>query len=148
MSDYKVTVSKTAFPLSMTYVFYAEPQRVFDAFTQKEIVATWCDGGGFMEPVTQGNLEFFNGWVKGNVLAADRSKGVLEFTWRPTEWDRKVQDSFVHIMLKPHPAGTEIQLEHGGFPSMEESDKHYAGWMDYVFEPMNDMFTGISPLAD
>jgi uncharacterized protein YndB with AHSA1/START domain len=143
-----LAISRTAFPLTMQYVFYADMHKVFDAFTQKALVDRWCDGGGFVDPVENGVVEFFNGWVKGVVKEADRMKGLLIFTWKPSEWDRKLPESIVRIQLNPHPAGCEINLEHGGFPSREESDKHLEGWTDHVFEPMNDFFTGISPLSE
>jgi uncharacterized protein YndB with AHSA1/START domain len=140
--------ARTSFPLSLQYVFYADTLQVFDALTKKELVDRWCDGGGSVEPVQGGAVAYFNGWVLGTVQEADRLKGVLAFTWKPSEWDRKLPESIVRIQLKPHPAGCEIFLEHGGFPSREESDKHVGGWTDYVFEPMNDFFTGIAPLAE
>jgi len=147
MSEVKV-IARTAFPLALQYVFYADRHQVFDTFTRKELVDRWCDGGGFADLVENGVAEYFNGWVKGTVKVADRLNGILVFTWKPSEWDRKLPESIVSIQLKPHPAGCELFLEHGGFPSREESDKHAAGWTDYVFEPMNDFFTGISPLAE
>lgn len=147
MSDSQ-TLARTAFPLSLQYVFYADMFQVFDAFTKKELVDRWCDGGGSVDPVQDGVVSYFNGWVNGTVKLVDRMKGVLVFTWKPSEWDRKLPESMVSIQLKPHPAGCEIFLDHGGFPSREESDKHLGGWTDYVFEPMNDFFTGIDPLAE
>ncbi|MBK9318518.1 MAG: hypothetical protein IPM91_06620 [Bacteroidetes bacterium] len=40
-----------------------------------------------------------------------------------------------------HAAGTDVVLIHTDFPSQEEADKHGNGWIDYVFDPMNDYFT-------
>ncbi|MFN5323752.1 MAG: SRPBCC domain-containing protein [Bacteroidota bacterium] len=146
MSVNELSVSRKPFSFTIQFVIYAEPLRVFDTLTLREVVSTWCDGGGFIETVKDGQMEWFGGWVKGQVMEADRHSGILFFTWKPQEWDNKTPDSWVRLSLKPHPAGSEVTLEHGGFPNKEESDKHQNGWTDYVFEPLNDLFTGVSPL--
>ena len=140
------SISRKPFHFTITYVLYADVARIFDTLTQREAVATWCEGGGGMNPVPEGEMDWFGGWVKGTVVDADRGNGRLVFTWKPSEWDKKSPESVVRILMKPHPAGTELLLEHGGFPSKEESDKHASVWTDHVFEPLNDLFTGISPL--
>ncbi len=146
MSAVGVSIIRKAFPITLQYVLYADPLKVFDTLTVKEIISTWCDGGGKIDSVKDGDMEWFGGWATGKVLEFDRAQGLLSFTWRVTDWDKKTPDSFVRIQLKPHAAGTAVTLEHGGFSSKEESDKHASGWMDYVFEPLNDLFTGVSPL--
>ncbi|MEY3342905.1 MAG: hypothetical protein RL090_589 [Bacteroidota bacterium] len=146
MSAAEVSIVRKAFPISLQYVLYADPIKVFDTLTVKEIISTWCDGGGKIDSEKDGDMEWFGGWATGKVLEYNRGKGLLSFTWRTTDWDKKAPDSFVRIQLRPHPAGTEILLEHGGFFSKEESDKHASGWTDHVFEPLNDVFTGVSPL--
>lgn len=146
MSAAEGSIVRKAFPISLHYVLYADPLKVFDTLTVKEIISTWCDGGGKIDSAKDGDMEWFGGWATGKVLEFDKAKGLLSFTWRITDWDKKAADSFVRIQLRPHPAGTEIFLEHGGFFSKEESDKHASGWTDHVFEPLNDVFTGVSPL--
>ena len=146
MSSTEVSILRKAFPITLQYVLYAEPLKVFDTLTSKNLVATWCEGGGCIDSQASGNMEWFGGWASGKVLEFDRLKGVLSFTWRTSDWDKKTPDSFVRMQLKPHAAGTEVTLEHGGFSSKEESDKHAAGWTDHVFEPLNDLFTGVSSL--
>jgi hypothetical protein len=49
--------------------------------------------------------------------------------------------SIVKYTFKQHAAGTEVLLEHTQLPNAEEADKHNSGWIDYVFEPLNDYFT-------
>jgi uncharacterized protein YndB with AHSA1/START domain len=65
----------------------------------------------------------------------------LSYSWKPAEWDKKALPSKVVYSFNKHSAGTEIILEHTDLPSAEEASKHKDGWIDYVFEPLNDYFT-------
>ena len=91
-----------------------------------------------MEHKVDGDVELFDGWVKGKVVVFDSRGKKLAYTWKPSEWSAKTAPSLVEITLKPHQAGTEILIHHSGFPSQTEADNHLNGWTDYVFEPLND----------
>ena len=134
-------VKPLAYSVTMKYVIYASPEKVFEALTMEGIMSAWCDGGGKVEPKAGGDVEMFGGWVKGKVVTFDKKGKKLSYTWKPAEWDKKAEPSLVEYQIKPHAAGSEIQLVHTGFPSQEEANKHRDGWTDYVFEPLNDYFT-------
>ncbi len=136
-----VTTGSKTFSISMAYIIYATPEKVFDALTQEGIISQWCDGGGKVDLKIDGEVELFDGWVKGKVVSFDKKKKKLSYTWKPSEWDKKTTPSLVEYELKSHSAGTEVILNHSGFPSPEEATKHENGWTDYVFEPLNDYFT-------
>ena len=129
--------SKT-FAISTSYILYAPPAKVFEALTQEGIIGQWCDGGGKVDGKVDGEVELFGDWVKGKVVVFDSRGKKLAYTWKPSEWPAKTAPSLVEYTLKPHPAGTELIVEHSGFPSQTEADKHLSGWTDYVFEPLND----------
>ena len=129
------------FAVSVSYVIYATPDKVFDALTNEGIIGQWCDGGGKVAHEVDGDIELFDGWVKGKVVTFDKKKKKLSYTWKPKEWDKKTAPSLVEYTFKTHAAGTEVTVEHSGFPSKEEADNHLRGWTDYVFEPLNDYFT-------
>lgn len=126
--------------IKLNYVVYSTPDKVFEALTDSKIIARWCEGGGKVSSDVGGIFEFFDGWVKGEVNAYNPGKK-LSYTWKPGEWDKKTPPSLVTYLFHKHAAGTEIILEHSDFPSQEEADKHQSGWVDYVFEPLNDYFT-------
>ena len=131
---------KKAITISVSYVIYAKPSDVFDALTKATIIEKWCDGGGSVELKEKGKVELFGGWVKGSVIEFSKKEKSLRYTWKPSEWDKKSDESVVQYFLKTHPAGTEVLIEHSGFPNQTEADKHLSGWTDYVFEPLNDYF--------
>ncbi len=126
------------FAITISYILYAPPAKVFNALTQEGVIGQWCDGGGKVEPKIGGAVELFDGWVKGEVVAFDSKTKKLSYTWKPSEWAKNTEPSLVEFTLKPHEAGTELQVIHSGFPSQEEADKHRSGWTDFVFEPLND----------
>ncbi|MBK8872619.1 MAG: SRPBCC domain-containing protein [Bacteroidetes bacterium] len=65
---------RKTFALSMKYILYASPEKLFDALTKESLISEWCDGGGKMEPKVDGNFELFDGWVKGKVVVFDPKK--------------------------------------------------------------------------
>ena len=123
-----------------TYVVYASPEKVFEALTDSGIIAAWGGGLAVVEHKKGGKFEMFDGWVKGEVVTFIRGKE-LGYTWVPSEWKKKITPSLVLYKLKAHPAGTEIILEHTGLPTEEEANKTESGWVDFVFEPLNEYFT-------
>ena len=132
------TSTHHAFAIQVKYVLYAEPSKVFDALTLEGMISGWCDDGGKVGAGSGDPVEMFGDWVKGEVVINDKKKLKLSYTWKPAEWDKKTPVSQVSFEFKKHPAGTEVTVEHSGFPNQKEADNHRKGWVDYVFEPMND----------
>jgi uncharacterized protein YndB with AHSA1/START domain len=128
------------FSLKLKYVVYASPDKVFEALTEPSIISKWSGSKGKVSEKVGGEFELFDGWVKGEVLIYKPGKK-LSYSWKPSEWDKKTPASIVTCSFSEHKAGTEITLEHTNFPSGEEAAKHKDGWIDYIFEPLNDYFT-------
>jgi len=133
-------MSEKKFSLNLKYVIYASPEKVFEALTESSVISKWSESKGKVSEKIGGEFELFDGWVKGEVLVYKPAKK-LSYSWKPAEWDKKTLPSIVLYTFNVHSAGTEIILEHTGFPSAEEAAKHKDGWIDYVFEPLNDYFT-------
>ena len=135
-----IKTSDKKFSIKKTYVVYASPEKVFEALTDPGLIAAWGGGLSIVENKTGGKFEMFDGWVKGEVHNFKPGKE-LSYTWKPEEWKTKTPHSLVTYKFMPHPAGTDVILEHTGLPSQEETDKHSDGWMEFVFEPLNEFFT-------
>ncbi len=140
------TISKSAgnpaaaHSISMRHVIYGQPKQVFEAFTEPALVLQWCEGPGHVMPRAGGEFSYFDGWVKG-VVRAYEPPHRLVITWKPSEWGKKTPPSEVTLLFRHHAAGTELTVEHSGFPDADEAEKHRSGWIDHVFEPLNDYFT-------
>ena len=139
-------MSEKNFSIKLKYVIYAPPSKVFEALTKSSTISKWSGQSGKVSPEKNGAFELFDGWVKGEVKEFNPAKK-LSYTWKPAEWDKKTTPSLVTYVFKEHKAGTEIFLEHSGFPNKEESEKHESGWIDYVFEPLNDYFVSIAEIS-
>ena len=133
--------SPKGFSAVVTYIIYAAPDKVFDALTQEGLIGEWCESGGMVEPVSGGKFRLFGEWVTGEVVKFNKKNRQLSYTWKPSEWEKKTAPSVVDYTFHKHPAGTEVIVEHTHLPSQSEADTHAAGWIDYVFEPLNDYFT-------
>lgn len=132
--------AKDGFSIKTSFIIYATPDKVFEALTDTGIIAAWSGEIGVVENKAGGKFELFDGWVKGEVITFKPRKE-LSYTWKASEWSKNTPASIVKYTFKEHAAGTELFLEHTQLPSTEEADKHNSGWIDYVFEPLNDYFT-------
>ena len=126
--------------LSMEYIVYAPAKDVFDALTMPSLVVQWSGEEGMISDQVDGTFKWFGGWVAGTVKKFKPSE-LLVFTWKPSEWDKKTDPTTVTIKFQPHEAGTKLLLNHEGFPNTDEAEKHKSGWVDFVFEPLNEFFT-------
>ena len=131
---------KEGFTINTSFIIYATPDKVFEALTDSGIIAAWSGEMGVVENRSSGKFELFDGWVKGEVITYKPGKE-LSYTWKAKEWTKGTLPSIVKYVFKEHAAGTELFLEHTQLPSAEEAEKHHNGWIDYVFEPLNDYFT-------
>lgn len=127
------------FTSQLKHIVYATPEKVFEALTQKSIIEKWIEGSVEFELKLDGKVSLFDGWVKGNVLSFEKGK-TLSYTWKPKEWDKKVQHSMVEFIFKKDKAGTEVAIKHYDFPTQKEAESHKEGWINYVLDPLNDYF--------
>jgi uncharacterized protein YndB with AHSA1/START domain len=128
-----------SYSLKTDYIVYATPEEVFEALTDVGIIAAWGGGLSVVDTKPGGPFEMFDGWIHGEMTAYEPAK-LLGFTWKPEEWKKGVKASEVTMKFRKHAAGTQVLLEHTNFPNQEEADKHTSGWIDYVFDPLNDYF--------
>lgn len=127
------------FSTHLTYLVYAQPEEVYDALTNPALMAQWIEGDFAFELKENGNIAFFDGWVKG-VLEEFVPNKTLSYTWKPNTWDKKTKPSIVDIRFSKVAAGTQVEITHTQFPSAEEASKHHEGWITYFLDPLNDYF--------
>ncbi len=123
------------------WLIYAKPDAVFDALTNNKTLNRWSGGKSFVDLKKGGKVEMFDGWATGNVMSFEKGKS-LTYTWKIESWGKKATPSIVEYTFSKHKAGTELIIKHSGFPNMEEASSHKQGWETYVFDPLNELFTG------
>lgn len=124
---------------NLTYIVYAEPEKVFEALTNEAIIEKWSEAKACVEPKPGGRFEMFDGWVNGEV-ANYNPPFTFSHTWKPAEWKPKTKASVVVFNLEKHKAGTLVNLVHSGFPDQQQADSHKEGWINFVLDPINDFF--------
>jgi uncharacterized protein YndB with AHSA1/START domain len=120
--------------------FPCSPDVVFKAFTGTRQIAAWSGQQGKIQRTIGGKIEFFDGWVKGTVLAYEPGKQV-SFTWKPVEWPDESKSSVVSCTFKPSRSGSIFTIKHSGFPNDAERQSHKGGWTEFVFEPLKTYLT-------
>jgi uncharacterized protein YndB with AHSA1/START domain len=129
--SYSTTVSR---------VFAAPRDFVFDAFTKPELLRKWWGPEGFtlsdveIDLRVGGTVRFEksgNGMVVTVVgrITSFEPGATLGYTWAWLGDDGKPQDeTYVAISFSDHADGTEVVLTHTGFADQHAADQHNRGW--------------------
>ncbi len=127
--------------LEMERLIPAPPERVFEYWTEPELVAKWFGPGDFDVPSSQLDLRPGGKWrttirspegklrsVSG-VYSAIEPPRRLVFTWA---WDDddgvRGHETQVTVTLEPTPGGTRLRLVQEDFQTREVRDRHNGGW--------------------
>lgn len=124
--------------LSLTRVFAASPEAVFDAWFTREQWQAWIgpEGGRCDVPVLEPHvggryrltMHLGDGReipVEGIFREVDRPNA-LAFTWG---WALSGNpDTLVRLTFRAVPGGTELTLVHEGLPTPEDRSGHGKGW--------------------
>ena len=54
--------------IKIEWLIYAEPEKVFDALTNPDIISQWSGESAAIELKEGSDMELFGGWVKGEVI--------------------------------------------------------------------------------
>lgn len=129
---YSTTVSR---------VFNAPRDFVFDAFTKPELLRRWWGPEGFtlvdvaMDLHVGGRYRFDKKspdgtvhTVSGRITSCEPpTKLGYTWAWTDTEGDGS-EETYVAIVFADHPDGTEVTLTHTGFATDQAADMHNRGW--------------------
>jgi uncharacterized protein YndB with AHSA1/START domain len=113
----------------------ANPETVFDFFTDPDKMIQWMGRSAELEPRPGGSLRCdINGRsvASGEYVEVDRPRKVV-FTWG---WEGEDQvtppgSSTVEVLLAPEGDGTHLRLIHRDLPSAESAERHSHGWRHY-----------------
>jgi len=129
-----------------TWFFQQPPAEVWEYLTKPELIEQWlmkCD----FKPVAGHKFQFIN---KAKIDAYCRVLEVvpdklLSYSWKKGKSEEEFTvDSVVTWTLTAKNGGTELQLQHNGFITLEDQTAHNNGW-DYC---MNRMTQLINPSSN
>jgi uncharacterized protein YndB with AHSA1/START domain len=125
-----------------TWFFQQSPSEVWNYLTKPELIEQWlmkCD----FQPVVGQKFQFIN---KSKIDAYCQVLEIiplkkLSYSWRKGKSEDEITvDSVVTWTLTDKDGGTELQLRHNGFITVDDYNAHSAGW-DYC---MNRMIENIN----
>ena len=142
-----MTTTATARPEPETYsttvsrVFAAPRDFVFDAFTKPKLLRKWWGPEGFtlsgveMDLRVGGAVRFdktsgdgMTVTVVGRITSYEPASK-LGYTWAWLDDDGQPRDeTYVAIAFADHADDTEVVLTHTGFADVESADQHNRGW--------------------
>ena len=127
--------------LEMERLIPAPPERVFEYWTEPELVAKWFGPGEFDVPSSQLDLRPGGKWrttirsPEGELRTVSGVYSTIEpprrlvFTWA---WDDdngvRGHETQVTVTLEPTPGGTRLRLVQEDFQNREVRDRHNGGW--------------------
>jgi uncharacterized protein YndB with AHSA1/START domain len=148
MSDVSVNVESNR--LSIKQTFNAPIARLFDCFTQPELLSQWHAPSDTMTTTAEVSLK-----VGGNYRIAMTDSdgkvhtaigvfqeidepGKLVYSWRWEGGDGP--DTLITVLFKEVGAKTEVELTHTGFTVDEEAQHHSQGWQG-IFGQLDGFLT-------
>ncbi len=124
--------------LILKRVIAARRERVFDAWTQPDLMREWlCPDDSFTVAIAEVDLKVggkFRIGMKPPDAGVHVAKGVyreirrperLVFTW---SWEHDPIDTLVSLTFTDLGDATEVALKHERFPTTEHRDDHAKGW--------------------
>lgn len=123
--------------LEITKLLAATPSRVFQAWTDPQIVGRWFGPGAFTAAATEPDAR--PGGNRIEMSDPEGAKYTAVGVYREVEKDARLVFSFswegsdgpetqVTVTLRPQRDKTELVLVHEGFPTAEIRDRHVHGW--------------------
>ena len=121
-------------------VVKADPQRVWDAWTQPEQMKKWsCPAPGGAKAVTSdlrvgGAFEIQMEVEEGAHTAFGVYREIdapnrIVYTWDWREEEFAMGETLVTVEFRQVDGGTEVVVMHEGFPAAEARDGHEEGWV-------------------
>lgn len=139
--------------LTITRLFKAPRERVFEAFTQGEAMQAWYGPEGFTAPVCESNpvpggkyrVEMHSPEGSVHVVTGEYLEVVppekLVFTWAWLEGTGRTQETTVTLSFADKAGHTELTLVQTGFANELARDKHNHGW-NSSFNSLDAMLQG------
>jgi uncharacterized protein YndB with AHSA1/START domain len=125
--------------LRQTILFSASPEQVYKAIMDSAIHSKFTGAAALIGEHKGDVYSAYDGYVTGVILDLEPYRRIMK-TWIAHEegWP---EDHVSEVMFEFNPvdAGTEMNFVHTGIPEVKY-DNIKQGWIDYYWEPMEEMF--------
>ena len=113
--------------------FKAPPRRIYEALLDAKQFSALTGMPAEIDPKVGGAFTIFGGLIAGRNIELVDNERIVQ-AWRPTDWPAGVY-SVVKFELKPHDSGTNIILDHTGFPEGKFNSLNF-GWKPRYWDPL------------
>jgi uncharacterized protein YndB with AHSA1/START domain len=131
--------TQTAGTLKITRVIAADPETVFDAWTQPEHIKKWSAPEGMDIPVSDVDLTVggrFHLQMRNAEGGMHNARGIYREIDRPGRlvyswaWDEHPDhgESLITVEFRSVDGGTEVTMVHSGLPDEKSVTDHEGGW--------------------
>ena len=131
--------TQTAGRLQVTRVIAADPETVFDAWTQPEHIKQWSAPEGMDIPISEVDLTVggrFHLQMRNAEGGTHNARGIYQVIDRPMrlvyswEWDEHPDHgrSLITVEFQAVDDGTEVTMTHSGLPTEKSVTDHEGGW--------------------
>lgn len=131
--------TQTAGTLQVTRIIAAEPETVFDSWTEPEHIQQWSAPEGMDIPISDVDLTVggrFHLQMRNAEGGTHNARGIYHEIARPTRlvyswaWDEHPDhgQSLITVDFRSVDGGTEVTMVHSGLPSEESAAEHEKGW--------------------
>ena len=117
------------------YTLHAEPDDVYNALTNRQMLEIWTGENALMEPVPNTEFSLWDGAITGMNLEFEENKKIVQ------QWyfEGQHETSIVTLLLHPHKKGTSVELHHTNIPD-EAFENISNGWDEDYFEALKELF--------
>lgn len=111
----------------------AEPDEVFDHFTQPESLVQWMGDRAVLDPRPGGEFTLFfdDRCVRGRYVEIDRPNRLVISWGRQGSHELPPESSVLEVVFSAEPNGTRVSICHHGLPE-SEARRHALGWTHYL----------------
>src|SRR5262249_29945473 len=111
----------------------ADPEQVFDYFTQPEALVRWMGDRAVLDPRPGGEFTLFfdDRCVEGRYVEVSRPRRLVISWGRRGSRELPPCSSTLEVSFTPEGNGTRVSIVHYGLPD-SEATRHALGWQHYL----------------
>jgi len=117
------------------FIIKAQPQDVYAALTNPEIIAIWTGEEAVMEATPDTEFSWWDGDICGKNLEFETDKKIVQ-QWYFGEDEEPT--SIVTLKMHPDKQGTNLEINHANIPD-EAYDNIIEGWKEAIVAPLRDL---------
>ncbi len=125
--------------INQKVVFYTTPEKVYNAIMNSELHGKFTGSPAEIGEKPGDAYSAYDGYITGEILQLEPFHRIIK-TWIAHEdgWPEN-HISVVNFEFNPIASGTEMIFIQTGVPA-EKKESITQGWIDFYWEPMQDMF--------